>query len=186
MQCFTCSWTSNLPVNCTNVDVALWTDTSVFFILQIRFATRSVMLCLTPISSRILMLKLLVVRKKHIFFLSDATSSCPGVSCERHMNGRISNFLHVNGGRPILWHNSPKFCQMSIDWYAFSDWYGSNVLFPPPPFTETVAKTGMILLAGEVTSRANVDYQKVVRDTIKYIGYDDSSKGIMANLLWLD
>ncbi|XP_051548102.1 S-adenosylmethionine synthase-like isoform X2 [Myxocyprinus asiaticus] len=42
---------------------------------------------------------------------------------------------------------------------------------------ETVAKTGMILLAGEVTSRAIVDYQKVVRDTIKHIGYDDSSKG---------
>uniref|UniRef100_A0AAY5EHR2 S-adenosylmethionine synthase n=1 Tax=Electrophorus electricus TaxID=8005 RepID=A0AAY5EHR2_ELEEL len=42
---------------------------------------------------------------------------------------------------------------------------------------ETVAKTGMILLAGEVTSRACVDYQKVVRDTIRHIGYDDSSKG---------
>ncbi|KFW74351.1 S-adenosylmethionine synthase isoform type-2, partial [Manacus vitellinus] len=42
---------------------------------------------------------------------------------------------------------------------------------------ETVAKTGMILLAGEITSRANVDYQKVVRDTIRHIGYDDSSKG---------
>ncbi|XP_016094525.1 S-adenosylmethionine synthase-like [Sinocyclocheilus grahami] len=42
---------------------------------------------------------------------------------------------------------------------------------------ETVAKTGMILLAGEVASRAVVDYQKVVRDTIKHIGYDDSSKG---------
>lgn len=45
------------------------------------------------------------------------------------------------------------------------------------PLAETVAKTGMILLAGEVTSRATVDYQKVVRDTIRHIGYDDSSKG---------
>lgn len=44
-------------------------------------------------------------------------------------------------------------------------------------FSETVAKTGMILLAGEITSRTNVDYQTVVRDTIKHIGYDDSSKG---------
>lgn len=35
----------------------------------------------------------------------------------------------------------------------------------------------MILLAGEITSRAAVDYQKVVRDTIRHIGYDDSSKG---------
>ncbi|XP_075882077.1 S-adenosylmethionine synthase isoform X2 [Nelusetta ayraudi] len=42
---------------------------------------------------------------------------------------------------------------------------------------ETVAKTGMILLAGEITSSANVDYQRVVRDTIRQIGYDDSSKG---------
>ncbi|EIN07201.1 methionine adenosyltransferase, partial [Punctularia strigosozonata HHB-11173 SS5] len=42
---------------------------------------------------------------------------------------------------------------------------------------ETASKTGMIMVFGEITTKANIDYQKVVRETIREIGYDDSSKG---------
>ena len=36
---------------------------------------------------------------------------------------------------------------------------------------ETAAKTGMIMVLGEITTKANLDYQKIIRDTIKKIGY---------------
>jgi len=43
---------------------------------------------------------------------------------------------------------------------------------------ETCAKTGLVMVFGEITTRANVDYERVVRDTVKAIGYDDDSKGL--------
>ena len=46
---------------------------------------------------------------------------------------------------------------------------------------ETMITTGMVVLAGEVTTIANVDFQEVVRKKIKDIGYDHSDKGFDAN-----
>ncbi|KAJ5329456.1 hypothetical protein N7452_009846 [Penicillium brevicompactum] len=42
---------------------------------------------------------------------------------------------------------------------------------------ETATKTGMIMVFGEITTKARLDYQKIIRDAIKDIGYDASEKG---------
>ena len=43
---------------------------------------------------------------------------------------------------------------------------------------ETLCNTGLVVLAGEITTHANVDYIGVARDTIKRIGYDNTDYGI--------
>ena len=43
---------------------------------------------------------------------------------------------------------------------------------------ETLTSTNLVVLGGEITTTAKVDYEKVVRDTLKFIGYDNIDYGI--------
>ncbi|MCX8566044.1 MAG: methionine adenosyltransferase [Glomeribacter sp. 1016415] len=43
---------------------------------------------------------------------------------------------------------------------------------------ETLCNTGLVVLAGEITTHANIDYIQIARDTIKRIGYDNTDFGI--------
>jgi S-adenosylmethionine synthetase len=46
---------------------------------------------------------------------------------------------------------------------------------------ETLVTTGIAIVAGEITTKATIDYQQVVRDTIREVGYVDDRMGICAD-----
>jgi len=43
---------------------------------------------------------------------------------------------------------------------------------------ETATKTGMVMIFGEITTSASINYEQVIRDALKDIGYDDVAKGL--------
>jgi S-adenosylmethionine synthetase len=46
---------------------------------------------------------------------------------------------------------------------------------------ETMVTTGVVVIAGEISTKATVDMQKIVRDVVKDVGYTDSTMGISAD-----
>ncbi len=46
---------------------------------------------------------------------------------------------------------------------------------------ETMVTTGLAVIAGEITSKGTIDYQQVVRDVIREVGYTDDEMGIAAD-----
>lgn len=42
---------------------------------------------------------------------------------------------------------------------------------------ETLVSSGLVIIAGEITTKASLNYQEIARETIREIGYDDSSLG---------
>ncbi|HIM31587.1 MAG TPA: methionine adenosyltransferase [Planctomycetes bacterium] len=59
-----------------------------------------------------------------------------------------------------------------------------DALFAQDPHSrvacETMVTTGMAIIAGEITTNAVIDYQQVVRDVIRDVGYTDDEMGISA------
>ena len=60
-----------------------------------------------------------------------------------------------------------------------------DALFEQDPMSrvacETMVTTGVVVIAGEISTEASVDMQKIVRDVVKDVGYTDSAMGISAD-----
>jgi S-adenosylmethionine synthetase len=89
------------------------------------------------------------------------------------MSDKVKHFLFtsesVNEGHP------DKICDQVSD--AVLD-----ALFRQDPNSkvacETCTKTGMVMIFGEITTKAKVDYESIIRDACRQIGYDDAGKGL--------
>lgn len=105
-------------------------------------------------------------------------SRCVGVGVDESLWVPVGSLAHSLTCILSLTHSNPifsdKFCDQVSDAVLDACIAGDEM---SRVACETCCKTGMVMIFGEITTAATVNYEQVIRDAIKDIGYDDPAKG---------